>query len=70
MALSTNEAKRLREAEQIINELYTLMQGAASQNMLNRLYVLHKQEIMNLEKRLDDLEVDMRTTLALARKLQ
>lgn len=70
MSLTPNEEKRLREAEEVLNSILQVLDGAGSENKLNRLYVLLDRELKRLEKAMDDLEETASEVLALARKVQ
>lgn len=70
MALTRSEAERLKNAEETIQELKTLIDGAASRNMLNKLKMLSNEQLRRVELRLTQIETDLETLIALAQKLQ
>jgi hypothetical protein len=70
MALTRSEELRLQAAELKVAQLGHLVEGTGSKNQLNRLLVLCQEETRNLTVKLENLEEEMSTLLALARKLQ
>jgi hypothetical protein len=70
MALTYSEQKRLQNAEETIQELKTLIDGAGSRNMLERLKMLSNEQLRRVESRLTDAEAELEELITLARKLQ
>lgn len=68
--LTNTEKKRLKAVETTTTQIAHLVQGTASKNQLNRLLTLAQEEMRGLKGKLNDLEAQMTTLLALARKLQ
>lgn len=70
MALTYTEKLRLKNAEETTQELKTLIDGAGSKNQLKQLLTLCQEQLRRVEARLDTVETDLDTALALARRLQ
>lgn len=70
MSLSLEEEKRLRQVEEMLNSVLDVLNGAGSENKLNRLYILLDRELKKLERAQDALEVKASEILTLARKVQ
>ena len=70
MTFTKTEEDRLSACETLTTQLGHLIQGTGSKNQLNRLLVLCQEETRDLTNKLNTLETDMTTLLALARKLQ
>ena len=70
MALTPQEEKRLRVAEETLNAMLNSLNGVGSTNQLNRLYILLDRELKRIEREVSNLESDVAETLALARKVQ
>ena len=70
MAMTPIQEKRLIELEEKQQELFRLLNGAASKNMLNRLYVLINRELEKLENKADENKGILERILELARKVQ
>jgi len=70
MALTYDEQVRLKNAEETIQQLKTLISGAGSKNQLKQITVTVKEQLRRLEVRLDTAETEIQTLLTLARNLQ
>jgi len=70
MALTYEEQLRLKNAEETTQELKTLIDGAGSKNQLKQLLTLCNEQLRRVEARLDTIETDLETALALANSLQ
>ena len=70
MALTHDEQLRLKNAEETIQQLKTLISGAGSKTQLKQLTVTVKEQLRRIEVRLDAVEVDVQEILTLARNLQ
>ena len=70
MALSYQEALRLKNAEETIQDLKTLIDGAGSKNQLKQLLVLCNEQLRRVEARLDTIETNLEAALTLAKRLQ
>lgn len=70
MSLTLQEEKRLRKIEEMLNSVLEVLNGAGSENKLNRLYILLDRELKRLERAQDELETKASEILALARKIQ
>jgi len=70
MALTGAEEKRLREAEQTLVRINKILDGAASKNQLNRLYVLLLREVEELSNAASEIEEKVNEVLEYARKAQ
>ena len=54
MSLTAAEEMRIQEIETLLNQLKTLVTGAASKNMLNRLLVLCNEQVRRITERQAD----------------
>lgn len=70
MSLTGAEEERLREAEQTLVKINKILDGAASKNQLNRLYVLMLREVEELSNAADEIEEKVNEILEYARKAQ
>jgi uncharacterized protein (UPF0335 family) len=70
MSLTAAELKRIENLEETVLQLSYLVKDGGSKNQLNRLNVLAQKQVDMLVPRVEALETDMDTLLALARKFQ
>jgi hypothetical protein len=70
MSFTPKDEKRLQQAEDMLNRMLEALNGAGSENKLNRLYILLDREIKRIERAVDNLETKASEVLALARKVQ
>jgi hypothetical protein len=70
MAMTAAQQKKMTELEGAMNDLFQLLRGTGSKNMLNRLYVLLNREIERITLKVDELEESVEEILEYARKAQ
>jgi hypothetical protein len=70
MAMTPLEEKKMMELEESLNELFRLLRGTGSRNMLNRLQVVLMREIEKLETKADQVQTRVDEILEYVRKAQ
>lgn len=70
MAMTKLEERKMAELEEKLNELFRLLRGTGSKNMLNRLRVVLGREIEKLEAKADRTQTRVEEILDLVRKAQ
>ena len=70
MALTPAEEQRLQDIEALLNQLKSLITGAASRNVVNRLLVLCNEEVRRAELRQDVIEASLEELITLTESLQ
>lgn len=70
MAMTAREEERMMELETRLNELFRLLRGTGSSNMLNRLYIVLNHELEKAETKADEIQTRVEEILEYARKAQ
>ena len=70
MALTYDEQLRLKNAEETIQQLKTLIDGAGSKNQLKQITVKVNEQLRRMNVRLAEAEAEVQELLVLARNLQ
>ena len=68
--LTTAQEAQIEQLEKNQERIHTLLDGAASKNMLNRLYVLFQRDLDRLQILIDEIEEKNTEILELVRKAQ
>jgi hypothetical protein len=68
--ITTAQEAQLEELENTVLELNTLLDGAASKDMLNRLYVVFQRELTRMDALIVEVKAINEEILALVRKAQ